>query len=108
MLPLSKKLWVSASPLYVTVRTPGPSLLDEVVSGSTVAALSALSVWVPMPNVTVPVGETTPRCSTAGRVMIVPLLSTANAATGLGSCSKGAAVTDARAIVAAQPLGGQS
>ena len=61
-----------------------------------------------MPKVTVPVSEATPPGGTAGRAMIVPLLSTGKAATGLGSCSNGAAATVARAIVAAQPVAGQS
>lgn len=92
----------------MTVSTPGPRRLLESVTGSTLAAVRALSAWVPIPKVTVPVRPGRPARGTEGSVTITPLLSVGNAATGLGSCSNGATALAARPMIDAQPLVGQS
>ena len=86
---------------------PAPLGDDEVVVVKTVAEPRPLLVWVPMPKKTVPVMLGCP-VGGAARLMMVPLLSTLMAATGLGSCWNGAAVDAARAMIVEQPADGQS
>ena len=90
------------------VTSPAPCGPDEVEVGRMVAEPRPLLVSVPIPKYRVPVRVELPPVGTEGRDRIVPLLSVEKAATGLGSCWKGADVLAARVMTVLHPLEGQS